>query len=76
MTDDTIKEILKFAVQNNASDVHLSSGMPPIIRILGEIKRVEMASLDAVVLKEQLMSFLNDQQRKHFNECSGCQIPG
>lgn len=68
MNDETIREILKFAVQNNASDIHLSSGMPPIIRILGEIKKVEMEKLDVVVLKEQLMSLLNDQQKKHFNE--------
>jgi len=68
MNDEMIKEILKFAVQNHASDVHLSSGMPPIIRILGEIKKVEMEKLDVVVLKEQLMLLLNDQQKKHFNE--------
>lgn len=68
MNDEMIKEILKFAVQHHASDVHLSSGMPPIIRILGEIKKVEMEKLDVVVLKEQLMFLLSDQQKKHFNE--------
>ena len=68
MTDEIIKEILKFGVQNNASDVHLSSGMPPIIRILGEIKKVEMDKLDEAVLREQLMRLLDDQQKKHFNE--------
>lgn len=68
MNSEIIKEILKFGVQNNASDVHLSSGMVPIIRIIGEIKKVEMETLDEAVLKEQLMLLLNDQQRKHFNE--------
>jgi twitching motility protein PilT len=68
MTSEMIKEILKFGVQNNASDVHLSSGMPPIIRILGEIKKVDMEELDEVVLREQLMLLLNDQQKKHFSE--------
>lgn len=68
MTGEMIKEILKFGVQNNASDVHLSSGMPPIIRMLGEIKKVDMEKLDEAVLREQLMLLLNDQQKKHFNE--------
>lgn len=68
MTDELIKAILKFAVQNNASDVHLSSGMPPIIRILGEIKKADMEKLDVIALREQLMLLLSDQQKKHFAE--------
>jgi twitching motility protein PilT len=68
MNDGMIKEILKFATNNNASDVHLSSGMPPIVRILGEIKKVETQKLDLSNLKEQLMLLLNDQQKKYFDE--------
>ena len=68
MTSEIIREILKFAVQNNASDVHLCSGMPPIIRMIGEIKKVDMEKLDEAVLQEQLMLLLNDQQKKHFSE--------
>lgn len=80
MNGEIIKEILRFAVENNASDVHLSSGMAPIIRILGEIKKVDMEKLDEVVLKEQLMLLLDDQQKKHFNEANeidlAVDIPG
>lgn len=68
MTNEMIKEILRFGAQNNASDVHLSSGMPPILRILGEIKRVDMDVLDEAALREQLMLLLNNQQKKHFDE--------
>ena len=63
MTSEIIREILKFAVQNNASDVHLCSGMPPIIRMIGEIKKVDMEKLDEAVLQEQLMLML---LRKNF----------
>lgn len=68
MQGSLIKEILQFAVGKNASDVHFSSGMPPIIRIIGEIKRVEMEKMEDKLLQEELMNFLDDQQKKYFLE--------
>jgi Tfp pilus assembly protein, pilus retraction ATPase PilT len=35
-----ITELLAFAAKNNASDLHLSSGMPPMIRVDGEVRRI------------------------------------
>jgi len=67
LTGGVVDEILKFAVENNASDVHFSSGMPPIIRILGEIKKVDMPPLEEESLAIELMSLLNQEQIEYFN---------
>jgi twitching motility protein PilT len=40
-----IAQLLAFAVKNNASDLHLSSGVPPMIRVDGDMKRINMPAL-------------------------------
>ena len=40
-----VAQLLSFAVKNNASDLHLSGGVPPMIRVDGDIKRVNMPAL-------------------------------
>ena len=40
-----LEDLLEFTVENNASDLHLSSGLPPMIRIDGEIRRLSAAPL-------------------------------
>src|SRR5208282_4344238 len=40
-----IAQLLAFAVKNNASDLHLSAGMPPMIRVDGDVKRINMPSM-------------------------------
>lgn len=52
-----LEDSLKFAFKQNASDVHFSTGMPPVLRILGELKRIDS---DAIT-EEQLLSFLLPQ---------------
>ena len=41
-----LTELLAFAVKNGASDIHLTAGLPPMIRIDGDIKRVKVDALD------------------------------
>ncbi|WFE67947.1 hypothetical protein P8S54_06860 [Thiomicrospira sp. R3] len=41
-----IIQLLEFSVQQTASDLHISSGMPPVIRISGDIRRVNSPTLD------------------------------
>ena len=41
-----ITELLAFGVKNNASDLHLSAGMPPMIRVDGDMRRIDMPSLE------------------------------
>ena len=42
-----IAQLLAFAVKNNASDLHLSAGVPPMIRVDGDMKRDQHAAADA-----------------------------
>ena len=37
-----ISELLAFAVKNKASDLHLSSGLPPMIRVNGDVRRINL----------------------------------
>ena len=41
-----ISELLAFSVKNNASDLHLSSGLPPMIRVHGDVRRINLPPLD------------------------------
>jgi hypothetical protein len=40
-----VAQLLSFTVKNNASDLHLSGGVPPMIRVDGDIKRINMPAL-------------------------------
>ncbi len=68
MKSDIIRDILEFAVHNNASDVHFSSNAQPVLRIMGEIKKVDIEPIPHNVLYEHLMMVLNEEQRRRFNE--------
>lgn len=63
MGANIFEETLKLGVNNNASDVHFSSGMPPIIRILGELKRVDTPPINAESLSDFLNNFLSEKQK-------------
>ena len=49
-----ISELLAFSVKNNASDLHLSAGMPPMIRVHGEIRRINLPALEHKDVVEKL----------------------
>ncbi len=63
-----IAELLAFAVKNNASDLHLSSGLPPMIRVDGDIRRINVAALDHKTVHGLIYDIMNDKQRKDFEE--------
>ena len=63
-----ISELLIFVQKENASDLHLSAGETPMVRIHGEMKRIEMPPLTKEDLHMMLYDVLNDQQRKKFEE--------
>jgi twitching motility protein PilT len=63
-----VSELLIFAVENRASDVHLSAGEPPMVRIHGEMRKIEMDALDAEAAHRMIYDILNDEQRKAFEE--------
>ncbi len=63
-----IAELLAFSVKHNASDLHLSAGLPPMIRVDGDIRRVNVPALDHKVVHGLVYDIMNDKQRKDFEE--------
>ncbi len=63
-----ISELLAFAYKKNASDLHLSAGMPPVIRVDGDIKRINIDSLDDRAVHRMIYDIMNDKQQKAFEE--------
>lgn len=63
-----VSELLIFAVENKASDIHLSSGEPPIIRIHGEMRKLDSPVLDREKVHKMIYDILNDEQRKTYEE--------
>jgi len=61
-----ITQLLEFSVQQGASDLHLSSGQPPIIRIHGDIQRIDAPAFDAEELQIMIYDVMNDEQRRQF----------
>ena len=61
-----IAELLAFSVKNNASDLHLSSGLPPMIRVDGDIRRLTLPALDTAQLQELVYSTMSDAHRRDF----------
>jgi twitching motility protein PilT len=63
-----IAQLLAFSVKNNASDLHLSAGVPPMIRVDGDVKRVNMPPLTHKDVHSMIYDIMNDKQRKDFEE--------
>jgi len=63
-----LTELLTFARQSGASDVHVSAGSPPLLRIRGHMTPVEMPALSADDARQVLFDILNDVQKKVFEE--------
>jgi twitching motility protein PilT len=63
-----IAELLAFSVKNKASDLHLSAGLPPMIRVDGDIRRVNVPALDHKSVHSLIYDIMNDKQRKDFEE--------
>ncbi|MBF0099238.1 MAG: type IV pilus twitching motility protein PilT [Magnetococcales bacterium] len=63
-----IAELLAFGVKNGASDLHLSAGMPPLIRVDGEIRRIDVAALPHEQVHALTYDIMNDKQRKEYEE--------
>ncbi len=63
-----IAELLAFSVKNAASDLHLSAGLPPMIRVDGDIRRINVPPMDNKAVHGMLYDIMNDRQRKDFEE--------
>ena len=63
-----IAELLAFSVKNAASDLHLSAGLPPMIRVDGDIRRINVPPMENKAVHGMLYDIMNDRQRKDFEE--------
>ena len=75
-----IAELVAFAVKNNASDLHLSSGLPPMIRVHGDVRRINLPPMEHKEVHGMIYDIMNDSQRKEYEENLECDfsfaIPG
>jgi twitching motility protein PilT len=67
-----VAELLAFSVKNNASDLHLSAGLPPMIRVDGDVRRINVPALEHSDVHAMVYDIMNDKQRKDFEEFLEC----
>jgi twitching motility protein PilT len=63
-----LTELLAFVVKNKASDLHLSAGLPPMIRVHGDVRRINVAALEHKDVHAMVYDIMNDGQRKFYEE--------
>lgn len=75
-----IGELLAFGVKNGASDMRLSAGLPPMIRVDGDVRRINVPAMDHTTVHDLVYDIMNDKQQKDFEEFLECdfslEIPG
>ncbi|ALG66952.1 type IV pilus twitching motility protein PilT [Beggiatoa leptomitoformis] len=67
-----IGEILAFGVKNGASDFHLSAGVQPMIRVNGDMRRLNVDVLDHSTVRDMVYDIMNDSQRKEYEKYLEC----
>src|SRR5207344_8581 len=67
-----ITQLLAFSVKNKASDLHLSSGLPPMIRVHGDVRRINVDPLEHKAVHDMVYDIMNDAQRKHYEDTLEC----
>jgi len=67
-----ISDLLAFSVKNKASDLHLSSGMPPMIRVHGDVRKINVPAMDHSQVHDMVYDIMNDGQRKVYEETLEC----
>ena len=67
-----ITQLLAFSVKNKASDLHLSAGLPPMIRVHGDVRRINLPPLAHKDVHAMIYAIMNDSQRKVYDENLEC----
>ena len=67
-----ITELLTFVVKNKASDLHLSAGMPPMIRVHGDVRKINLPPMEHKDVHSMIYDIMNDGQRKFYEENLEC----
>lgn len=68
MAVPSIEDLLRFVVKNKASDLHLSAGLPPMIRVDGEVVRINTPEMDHSTVHKLIYDIMNDKQRADYEE--------
>ena len=63
-----ITELLAFSAKNGASDLHLSAGLPPMIRVDGEVRRINLPAMEHKEVHRLVYDIMNDKQRRDYEE--------
>lgn len=75
-----IGELLAFGVKKGCSDLHLSAGLPPMIRVDGDVRRINVPPMDHKEVHDLVYDIMDDKQRKDYEEFLECdfsfEIPG
>jgi twitching motility protein PilT len=67
-----LTELLAFVVKNKASDLHLSAGLPPMVRVHGDVKRINVPPLEHKDVHAMVYDIMSDGQRKFYEENLEC----
>ncbi|MEJ7139056.1 type IV pilus twitching motility protein PilT [Amphibiibacter pelophylacis] len=67
-----ITQLLAFSVKNKASDLHLSAGLPPMIRLHGDVRRLNLDAMDHKQVHALIYDIMSDTQRKVYEETLEC----
>ncbi len=67
-----ISDLLAFSVKNKASDLHLSAGLPPMIRVHGDVRKINLPAMEHAEVHRMLYDIMNDSQRKLYEEKLEC----
>ncbi len=63
-----LTELLAFSAKEGASDLHISAGLPPIIRIDGDVRRINLPPMDHRQVSSLIDEIMNDKQRRDYEE--------
>ncbi len=63
-----ITELLAFSAKQGASDLHLSAGLPPMIRVDGDVRRINLPAMEHKQVHGLIYEIMNDKQRRDFEE--------
>jgi twitching motility protein PilT len=67
-----IDDLLAFGVKHGASDLHLSAGLPPMIRVDGDVRRINLPAMEHKEVHALIYDIMNDKQRKDYEEFLEC----
>lgn len=67
-----ITELLTFAYQNKGSDLHLSAGMPPCLRVHGDVRKLNLPPMTDQEVQKLVYDIMSDQQRTTFEDTHEC----